>query len=71
MSTPRAGRRPDQIKQAPPPAGKTYFLGIGINAYAHWPKLRNAVRDVQAIAGLIFLLLGIGAYYLFRSLQER
>ena len=28
-------------------------------------------RPVQAIAGLIFLLLGIGAYYLFRSLQER
>ncbi len=35
------------------PAGRLYFLGIGIDAYVHWQPLRNAVRDVEAIAALL------------------
>lgn len=29
---------------------KAYFLGIGIDAYPHFPKLANAVKDVKDIA---------------------
>ena len=47
MPNTRAGRRPNQLKDKLTPPGKTYFLGIGINAYQHWPRLRNAVRDVK------------------------
>ncbi|WP_367391339.1 caspase domain-containing protein [Lewinella sp. LCG006] len=35
-------------------AGKTFFLGIGINTYNNgWPPLRNAVRDVKTIAEIL------------------
>ena len=37
----------------PPPVGKKYLLGIGINAYAHCPQLHNAVRDVEDFAALM------------------
>lgn len=26
--------------------GRKYFLGIAIDEYVHWPRLRNAKRDV-------------------------
>jgi hypothetical protein len=41
------------------PVGKTYFFGIGINAYKHWPRLGNAVRDVEAIAELLRTKYGV------------
>ncbi len=31
------------------PAGKSWFFGIGINEYEHFPDLNNAVGDVKAI----------------------
>lgn len=34
---------------APNPAGKNYFLGIGINNYAHFTKLFNARKDVEDV----------------------
>lgn len=34
-------------------SGSTYFLGIGIDDYQHWPPLYNAVSDVKAIAHLL------------------
>ncbi|MCB0547625.1 MAG: caspase family protein [Phaeodactylibacter sp.] len=32
---------------------KAHFLGIGIDAYQHFPQLSNAVKDVQDIAGIL------------------
>lgn len=32
-----------------PGDGKSWFLGIGIDDYAHFPKLHNAVKDVQDV----------------------
>lgn len=32
---------------------KAHFLGIGIDAYQHFPKLSNAVKDVKDIAGIL------------------
>ena len=29
--------------------GTNYLLGVGINAYAHFPKLNNAVKDVEDV----------------------
>jgi hypothetical protein len=50
----RAGRHPDyEPPRSSTPAGTTYFLGIGIDEYAHWPRLHNAVKDVHAIASLL------------------
>jgi len=34
-------------------SGRKYFLGIAIDEYQHWPKLRNAKRDVMAISRLL------------------
>jgi formylglycine-generating enzyme required for sulfatase activity len=33
--------------------GIKYFLGIAIDEYEHWPQLRNAKRDVQAVAAVL------------------
>lgn len=33
----------------PSPSGKNYFLGIGINDYAHFSKLFNARKDVEDV----------------------
>lgn len=43
--------RADQGEQ--PSKGRSWFLGIGINTYQHFPILRNAVGDVQAIYGIL------------------
>ena len=37
----------------PEEIGKSWFLGIGINDYQHFPPLNNAVRDVEAILKLL------------------
>ncbi|MEK7257165.1 MAG: SUMF1/EgtB/PvdO family nonheme iron enzyme, partial [Bacteroidota bacterium] len=37
----------------PAPKGNNYLLAIGINAYPHFHKLRNAVRDVQQVVALL------------------
>ena len=37
----------------PEEIGKSWFLGIGINEYQHFPPLNNAVRDVEAILKLL------------------
>jgi hypothetical protein len=67
----RAGRHPDyEATPAAVPAGKTYFLGIGIDAYAHWPRLQNAVRDLRAIADLLVSDYGLeqaNTYLLFNE----
>lgn len=49
----RAGRPSNYKSNDPPQRGRTFFLGIGINAYEHWSNLNNAVGDVQAIAELL------------------
>lgn len=33
--------------------GKKHILGIGVDAYTHWRKLNNAVRDMQEITSLL------------------
>ncbi len=33
--------------------GKSWFFGIGINEYAHFPRLHNAVKDVQDVLALL------------------
>lgn len=33
--------------------GQHHFLGIGINAYHHWPKLNNAVKDVRDVVRIL------------------
>ncbi len=33
--------------------GKSWFLGIGIDTYAHWRQLNNAVRDMEVIYQLL------------------
>jgi hypothetical protein len=35
------------------PAGKNYFLGIGINDYAHFAKLYNARKDVEDVFAML------------------
>ena len=35
------------------PQGKSWFLGIGINKYMHFPGLNNAVKDVQDILDIL------------------
>jgi len=50
----RAGRAPAaSASKTDRPAGRKYFLGIAIDKYEHWPQLRNARRDVQAICELL------------------
>lgn len=49
MAKTRAGRIEDSDDSVAITTGKTYFLGIGIDQYQAWPRLRNAVRDVQVI----------------------
>ncbi len=36
-----------------PPVGKNYLLAIGIDKYVHQVELRNAVRDVEAVAKVL------------------
>ncbi|GAB5550538.1 MAG: hypothetical protein Sapg2KO_01290 [Saprospiraceae bacterium] len=33
--------------------GRSWFLGIAINQYDHWPQLNNAVKDVEDFANLL------------------
>ena len=33
--------------------GRSWFFGIGINEYIHFPDLNNAVRDVESLLGLL------------------
>ena len=40
-------------KGASPPKGKNYLLAIGIDNYAHCPKLYNAVKDVQDLVAVL------------------
>jgi formylglycine-generating enzyme required for sulfatase activity len=50
----RAGRAPGyRTKNQAQPAGRTFFLGIGVNTYEHWNTLSNAVGDVEAIVDLL------------------
>ncbi len=35
------------------PAGKSWFFGIGINAYEHFSNLNNAVKDVKDVITLL------------------
>ncbi len=54
MSPPTRAGRTEEDEITPGTAnGVTWFLGIGINAYKHWPKLKNAVRDVTAVKDLL------------------
>ena len=53
-SASRAGR-PATVNQQETneQSGRKYFLGIAIDEYIHWPKLRNARRDVRAVSRLL------------------
>jgi formylglycine-generating enzyme required for sulfatase activity len=59
MSTPKPtnprgmGRTAEERKATPASAGKSCFLGIGIDKYEHFGKLHNAVRDMEAISNLL------------------
>lgn len=33
--------------------GRSWFLGIAINQYDHWPQLNNAVKDVEDFSNLL------------------
>lgn len=46
---PAAGNQQETNEQP----GRKYFLGIAIDEYMHWPKLRNARRDVRAVSRLL------------------
>ncbi len=35
------------------PSGKNYLLAIGIDHYAHWPALENAVKDARDVIDLL------------------
>ncbi len=35
------------------PTQKSWFLGIGINAYAEFPKLSNAVKDIKEVKDIL------------------
>jgi hypothetical protein len=65
----RAGRNPSDYKPQNKEAsiGKTYLLGIGINTYAHWGNLNNAVRDVEAIADILQQNYGVKLWKLLRN----
>ncbi len=50
----RAGRSSDALRpKVDNLSGKKHFLGIAIDEYQHWPRLRNAKRDVLAISELL------------------
>lgn len=71
MANVRAGRSEDGKAKKSTPAGTTYFLGIGIDQYQAWPRLRNAVRDVKAIAELLIRDYGIKAEHCFTLYDEQ
>jgi hypothetical protein len=48
----RSGRKPSKT-QSPSAEGKSWFLGIGINEYQHFPPLRNAVKDVKDVVRVL------------------
>lgn len=52
-----AGKTKGQGLMAPAPKtinlGRSWFLGIAINQYDHWPQLNNAVKDVEDFAELL------------------
>lgn len=50
--TRNAGRTPAE-RAATATVGRSFFLGIGIDAYAHFGKLNNAVRDMEAVRDLL------------------
>lgn len=33
--------------------GKKHILGIGINGYTHWSKLRNAINDLDEVIKIL------------------
>jgi len=44
----------DVNKSPPPlPAGKNYFLGIGVDTYQHFPPLNNARKDVEDLCAAL------------------
>jgi hypothetical protein len=46
-------RKDTEGEQYNPAVAKNFLLLIGINNYQHWPKLNNAVNDVNDIAGVL------------------
>jgi hypothetical protein len=55
MATPQKNRDVSGYTDSPKgaaPIGKSCFLGIGIDAYQHFSKLHNAVRDMEAVRNL-------------------
>jgi uncharacterized caspase-like protein len=43
----------DEPEEKPMSTGQTWFVGIGIDEYAHWPNLNNAVRDMEAVSRML------------------
>ncbi len=54
----------------PSSAGKSWFLGIAINRYDHFPHLNNAVKDVRDIAALLEALYDIEPDRVFTLFDE-
>jgi sulfatase modifying factor 1 len=48
----RSGRKPSKT-QSTSAEGTSWFLGIGINEYQHFPPLRNAVKDVEDVVRVL------------------
>lgn len=74
MAKTRAGRKDQSKDSAVASTGKTYFLGIGIDQYQAWPRLRNAVRDVEAVREVLvndFGLQAENAYTLYDGEASR
>ncbi len=74
MATLRAGREDQSEDPRVVNTGKTYFLGIGIDQYQAWPRLRNAVRDVQAVREVLINDFGLqteNAYSLYDGEASR
>lgn len=74
MPDTRAGRNEQKSDRVNLNTGITYFLGIGIDEYQHWPRLRNAVRDVHSISELLISDYGVTpehSYTLFDQQASR
>lgn len=58
--TTRSIERVSDAETEPEPQGRNIIAVIGIDAYAYWPKLRNAVSDALGVQKLFVEKLGFG-----------
>ena len=70
MPDTRAGRGKQKSEKVNQNTGTTYFLGIGIDDYQAWPRLRNAVRDVRSVSDLLISDYGLTREHTFTLFDE-